>query len=236
MIKENKFSKYLFYAIAEIILVVIGILIALSINNWNEDRKNNEKEIYYLNSIKSSIELSQEELERVLSESEESYKCADTLFKLLAHKKYDNLEGQVLDSLLFRASNHTIMSMNDGGLREVLNTGSLNHIDNEYIRIAISSHDERLHDLRKYEDYAKDVINRLYLETEHYFDATRAELYKNASVFSDASRKELYKNKSITNKLNQAGNANFILYTKYLEEKKVLDSLTHEINKELAND
>ncbi|WP_299159364.1 DUF6090 family protein [uncultured Eudoraea sp.] len=39
MLTENKFSKYLLYAIGEIILVVIGILIALSINNWNENKK-----------------------------------------------------------------------------------------------------------------------------------------------------------------------------------------------------
>jgi len=39
LLTENKFSKYLLYAIGEIILVVIGILIALSINNWNENRK-----------------------------------------------------------------------------------------------------------------------------------------------------------------------------------------------------
>ena len=38
MIKENKVSKYLLYAIGEIFLVVIGILIALQINNWNEKR------------------------------------------------------------------------------------------------------------------------------------------------------------------------------------------------------
>lgn len=36
---ENKFSKYLLYAIGEIVLVVIGILIALQINHWSEDRK-----------------------------------------------------------------------------------------------------------------------------------------------------------------------------------------------------
>ncbi len=36
---ENKFSKYLLYAIGEIVLVVIGILIALQINNWNEQKK-----------------------------------------------------------------------------------------------------------------------------------------------------------------------------------------------------
>jgi hypothetical protein len=35
---ENKFGKYLTYGIGEIILVVIGILIALQINNWNEER------------------------------------------------------------------------------------------------------------------------------------------------------------------------------------------------------
>jgi hypothetical protein len=45
MIKENKISKYMLYAIGEIILVVIGILIALSINNWNTN-KANEKEAY----------------------------------------------------------------------------------------------------------------------------------------------------------------------------------------------
>jgi len=39
MIKENKASKYLLYAIGEIVLVVIGILIALQVNTWNEERK-----------------------------------------------------------------------------------------------------------------------------------------------------------------------------------------------------
>ena len=39
LIHENRFSKYLLYAIGEIALVVIGILIALQINNWNEERK-----------------------------------------------------------------------------------------------------------------------------------------------------------------------------------------------------
>ncbi|NNC50522.1 MAG: hypothetical protein HKN51_05370 [Saprospiraceae bacterium] len=49
MLTENKFSKYLLYAIGEIILVVIGILIALQINNWNENRKQQIKlqQIYH---------------------------------------------------------------------------------------------------------------------------------------------------------------------------------------------
>jgi len=39
LLAQNRFSKYLLYAIGEIVLVVIGILIALQINNWNENRK-----------------------------------------------------------------------------------------------------------------------------------------------------------------------------------------------------
>lgn len=44
LLNENKFSKYLFYAIGEIILVVIGILIALQINNWNENQEARKSE------------------------------------------------------------------------------------------------------------------------------------------------------------------------------------------------
>jgi len=54
--EKNKTGKYLKYAIGEIILVVIGILIALSINNWNEERKNKLKEDVYLEGIKIDLE------------------------------------------------------------------------------------------------------------------------------------------------------------------------------------
>jgi len=56
LLTENKFSKYLIYAIGEIILVVIGILIALSINNWNQQRKELVKEQAILKQLKSEYE------------------------------------------------------------------------------------------------------------------------------------------------------------------------------------
>ena len=51
LMEQNKTSKYFKYAIGEIILVVIGILIALQINNWNENRINNIKLKSYLTEI-----------------------------------------------------------------------------------------------------------------------------------------------------------------------------------------
>ena len=55
MLAENNFSKYLIYAIGEIILVVIGILIALQINNWNEKEKLKTEEIKFLKNFKQSL-------------------------------------------------------------------------------------------------------------------------------------------------------------------------------------
>ncbi|MEN8126106.1 MAG: DUF6090 family protein [Bacteroidota bacterium] len=52
---ENKFSKYLFYAIGEIVLVVIGILIALWINNWNQEQKNMKLANVYLTDLRRDI-------------------------------------------------------------------------------------------------------------------------------------------------------------------------------------
>ena len=53
---KNKFSKYLIYAIGEIILVVIGILIALQVNNWNETKKTRSFETKILTEMKQSLE------------------------------------------------------------------------------------------------------------------------------------------------------------------------------------
>jgi len=52
---ENKFRKYLLYAIGEIVLVVVGILIALQVDNWNEVRKSRNFEINILSEIEKSL-------------------------------------------------------------------------------------------------------------------------------------------------------------------------------------
>ena len=72
MLKENKFSKYLLYAIGEIILVVIGILIALQINNWNENRKNSNEEIAILQSLNKNLILAKKQSESLVSTEKDS--------------------------------------------------------------------------------------------------------------------------------------------------------------------
>jgi hypothetical protein len=53
--RMSKFRKYLFYALGEIILVVIGILVAVSINNWNEQKKERQKLTTYLKDYRNDL-------------------------------------------------------------------------------------------------------------------------------------------------------------------------------------
>ena len=53
--EKNKTGKYLKYAIGEIILVMIGILLALQVNNWNESKKDQKQEKIYLNNLQDDL-------------------------------------------------------------------------------------------------------------------------------------------------------------------------------------
>ncbi len=55
LLEERKLSKYLAYALGEIIIVVIGVLFALYLNNWNQSRADNKLEIRYYQSIKNQL-------------------------------------------------------------------------------------------------------------------------------------------------------------------------------------
>lgn len=62
-------GKYLKYAIGEIILVVVGILIALSINNWNDNRKNNNLKQAYVKNLIFDLEKDLERLKRLQNQN-----------------------------------------------------------------------------------------------------------------------------------------------------------------------
>jgi len=63
LIPENRFGRYFFYAIGEIVLVVIGILIALQVNNWNENNKTKRIEKKTLIELRSDLIQNRDEIE-----------------------------------------------------------------------------------------------------------------------------------------------------------------------------
>lgn len=83
LLSENHFSKYFLYGIGEILLVMIGILLALQVNNWNEARKNKETEQKILQSILSNLEEDSQTLAKVTSRYHLTLKNIKRLFEPL---------------------------------------------------------------------------------------------------------------------------------------------------------
>ena len=94
LLTENKFTKYLFYALGEIILVVIGILIALQINNWNNRRIEKEEEKKSYRNIKRQIEDDRKELSDAKAFNNyfsATYKHANKIIRVQDFTKSDSL-------------------------------------------------------------------------------------------------------------------------------------------------
>lgn len=122
LIMENKTGKYLKYAFGEIVLVVIGILIALQINNWNEVRKDHNRLINIYSLIYDDIENDKQELIGNL----EFYTLKKSVFSKVLH---DSITPDLLDqglSRLLGSSTTTILNKTGvNQLREVQNKDSL---------------------------------------------------------------------------------------------------------------
>lgn len=132
LVAENKFSKYLFYAIGEIILVVIGILIALSINVWNDDRiaKNNIQD-YYERLIP--------EIEQVIASSKNFIKHRDTLIqkntkllKIINSKNADSLAAN--KKLLGATATSWEIIVNMPLIEEFLNQNYLSKVESDSLK------------------------------------------------------------------------------------------------------
>jgi len=89
LLTQNKFTNYLIYAIGEIILVVIGILIALQINNSNEYRKDRQTEAVYLKELLEDFKINLEKSNRTTSRIEE---VIPRLIGLLEQSALENLQ------------------------------------------------------------------------------------------------------------------------------------------------
>jgi len=98
LIEQNNVRKYLLYAIGEIMLVVIGILIALQVNNWNEERKTQRSETQFIENITSDLKRDRDELRKVVDLANRKVEIFQQLESELPGLYYSNKDR--LDSLM----------------------------------------------------------------------------------------------------------------------------------------
>ena len=230
LLSEGKTGKYLKYAIGEIILVIIGILIALQLNNVNENRKANKQEIKYLKSFKIDLEANVQELERVIKKSDLVKKRAN---RILEYERghIDNINLTQLDTLIMNISDYTVFLSQDGTIEDVIGSGALRIIKKDSIRQAIASWNSNLKNMREYEQLSKDGAIQ-YLE----YLRQNIDIYKASNqetILTEATKQFLFKDRQFLNKVIQRLMTARTLNHLYKREQPKIEKLISMINNEI---
>jgi len=137
LLSENKFTKYLLYAIGEIVLVVIGILIALQINNRNEYRKDRITEKEYLESLKTELEINLEEAENQIKINTQQVKNGQLILKSIKGDTILN-DAQPLAFAIQQAYYSFPINFTHNVWDELIATGNVGLIQNKDLKEKIA--------------------------------------------------------------------------------------------------
>jgi hypothetical protein len=161
LISQNKFNKYVLYAIGEIILVVIGILIALQINNHNEQRKLRISELNYLANIKKDLKLNLRDLEAIITRRESQIVSAKDVIDYHNGKPLEDLVDfnmKCIDVYLWKKFN-----LNNNAFNELVGSGNLALISNDSIKNGLLNLESINNNLKLTEEHFRyDTENLLY--------------------------------------------------------------------------
>ena len=150
LLTENKFSKYLLYAVGEIILVVIGILIALQINNNNNYNEQRSVEQEYLLSLQSEFETNLNKINASIQENELRIQSLEYLLTLFDKNVLDTVNSQIISQKFAPIFGSEISYIPAKGvLNDIISSGKLNIILNKSLRQNLASFDSSLDFLNK---------------------------------------------------------------------------------------
>ncbi|WP_228237069.1 DUF6090 family protein [Allomuricauda sp. M10] len=170
LIEEKKIRNYIVYAIGEIVLVVIGILIALAIDNANEQHIKREKEQVYLIGLKKEFETSQIKLKELISVNKKSYEDSKKIIGFMQNPT-DLPNEEELSHLFYNAFAFDIsFNPNNSLLQEMINSGSLKDLSNPQLRVLLTNWISNLEDITKQEamlDHERNQIINMFRTNEN---------------------------------------------------------------------
>ena len=138
--EKNKTGKYLKYAIGEIVLVVIGILIALQINNWNEQRKERIQEKIFLKRFEVELNTNLENILTAISLNKSRIHRAEFLLRTIDKPQLAVDSSSYFMKSIEHASYTNIPLISDNAFEELKSSGNLSLISNEALRAALQKY------------------------------------------------------------------------------------------------
>jgi hypothetical protein len=183
LMEKNKTGKYLKYAIGEIVLVMIGILLALQVNNWNTNRAKKQKEQILLSALNKEFKANKAQLDTVMFHHRRTMKSNTYLLSRLPIK---DLKKENIDSLAYHLWNHTAywtFNPSSGVTSSIMNSSSINIISNNELRQLLVGWNDLLLDYQEEEINARDNYHNILKPYEKkYFLWTGKDMLKDSRV------------------------------------------------------
>ena len=145
--QQVRASKYFKYAVGEIILVMIGILLALQVNDWNNKRLEVSKEQLFLKNLQVEFKANLVEFNEIYNRSTTAYIASNSLLNIIKEGG-ENLDNKEIDSLInIIINDFSSLDLTDGSINEIINTGSLNIIKDQKLRNQLSNWSQAMNDM-----------------------------------------------------------------------------------------
>jgi len=191
--EKNKTGKYFKYAIGEIVLVVIGILIALQINNFNNNKQLRIIEQDYLVSLKSEFKTNLKKINDCISVNEDLIKSTEVMLSLFDIDILDTIGDKEISNIIYSVfSTNATYNPSKGVLTDIISSGNLNLIQNEQLRQELASIESGLDNLY---GQVTSALNRK--------ERLRSQLVKYGSLLKILRDREVdFAHKSISDTIN----------------------------------
>jgi len=161
MADDNKPMKYMRYAIGEIFLVVIGILIALQINNWNEEKKEQVQERKYLIEIKKNLESDLVQIENMRKQYQKISATVDSILIFIKNAKPKTANYNKLWEAIIEVTYVPSFNSQKNGYNNLISAGNINQIKNQELLRAISTHYSNV-------DYTNELVRQTIYESSQW--------------------------------------------------------------------
>jgi hypothetical protein len=189
--EKNKTGKYFKYAIGEIILVVIGILIALQINNWNENRKANTLEKNYYCLLLDDLNQDKQQVEVLKTLVKERIDYSNQMISVIQQNQSDATEFGKNLRYAIRLGTKSFQP-NDATYQDIKSSGNLSIIKDKNIIKALNTY------FKTTDGYSKTILKNVDLD---FNQLSSFKNWLNIGVFN--ANDEFYKDKIFTEDIRQ---------------------------------
>jgi len=251
LLTEKQARKYLLYALGEILLVVIGILLALQINNWNEERKQREVEVKYFYNLKNDLLADDERLNMMIDLSKGKVKAAQSIKRKTDRDSIGTLYDFSTDmqALIFVDE----FRPNENTYNEMKSSGNFSTIQNDELKLKLMTLKKTYTEIEAFQEHVRYDFNvfledfEKYIDWGKYYDLSRSNVpqlafvYDSVYIESNTDRmkeevRELFKNKVFLNnifllEINYTYNIDALQKTKS-QISELIGILDEELNKE----